>query len=1039
MAASEASRGPAESDSRAMQSTSSILEQDPNQQEDTTGEAGFRASEIAFLQEQNNNVLQALENIEDERDNTLRLVREWEDKEQQMLVETASVQQKIQVLQDALVQEKTELISKDEHVRVLSQQNQQMLELLELEEVKTRDLVAKIGELDEENNSLKVLEGEFDKIKEEIENLIKGKKEESLQTADQLREFRQLNESLRADIASVDAQTQVDIEALNQVLTVVSNKNVEYMQQLQKQDTREQHLNEELAGLRDTASGLKKEIEQMKKQMDGDENERGSFERDKASLQQKIESLESQIDVLKKTLNTAEKSNEQLHEENRRSAEKFREMADKVYGLMDSLRLNQVELKRMEAENSAKQKKFSNTEKLIANVQSKISMELDAKQIAEQEKRDADSESALLKKKNKKIEESIATAQNMQEQIGKHIVELNEQINALQTQNAYLASRIDGQEEEKSSLKGEIKKSADRFADMSKTNNLLREEIDKLDLALQDIRETTVNLRAELEYVKREDVLDETGRQRPILIQSNESTLLEKLQINEFLYEAQQNKNPVPSLVEKLAQLLELLHTAQGHCDQYLGDLAKSNSLVSALRQKNLVLFEKTSMFESYKTRALVRYMMNLFESGDHHNINLDGLNLTPRELQELTSLLQRYQIQEKVYFISLAENGLTDDAVNQLLQLVMQTPYLKALDLRRNTLTGGGIQKINDQLRVMEGVTSVIKTATGQINVHSGNQLRVCVEVADQGVKYTSEDPTEEKLDPAFNVKGADDFLGTAGGLTGLGGQDMYGKATETKAPDSGRLPAVGKAKAKAKTGAARKRIPPPLHQLNSRNKASSRMSQHGGRQKSPPPGDSSSRQNYDRFQMESQGSPTSSRLLHDFDSPAPPSSNGKNIMEGEHSYAFEMKARIGGAGRPLSGSGAAGASNNNQQKFGGTRGGSRPYSGTSYGSSGAIDPGPPRLVGDGGAVSKQESQNRPGWQASIDFERGPSRAPAQSIPGGNQSTSRTTARTMASDRRIPSERVLDKWQTGNYDPNRLDTMKPAAQRNNFVKPDSR
>ncbi len=46
------------------------------------GQGGFRASEIAFLQEQNNAVLTALENIESERDNTLRLVREWEDKEQ---------------------------------------------------------------------------------------------------------------------------------------------------------------------------------------------------------------------------------------------------------------------------------------------------------------------------------------------------------------------------------------------------------------------------------------------------------------------------------------------------------------------------------------------------------------------------------------------------------------------------------------------------------------------------------------------------------------------------------------------------------------------------------------------------------------------------------------------------------------------------------------------------------------------------------------------------------------------------------------------
>jgi hypothetical protein len=61
-------------------------------------------------------------------------------------------------------------------------------------------------------------------------------------------------------------------------------------------------------------------------------------------------------------------------------------------GLMDSLRLNQVELKRIEAENMARDKKFGNVEKLIGNIQSKISMELDAKHIAEQEKRDADAD-----------------------------------------------------------------------------------------------------------------------------------------------------------------------------------------------------------------------------------------------------------------------------------------------------------------------------------------------------------------------------------------------------------------------------------------------------------------------------------------------------------------------------------------------------------------------------------------------------------------------------------------------------------------------
>ena len=50
------------------------------------GDGGFRASEISFLQEQNNGVLAALENIESERDKLLLSVREWEEREQQMLV-----------------------------------------------------------------------------------------------------------------------------------------------------------------------------------------------------------------------------------------------------------------------------------------------------------------------------------------------------------------------------------------------------------------------------------------------------------------------------------------------------------------------------------------------------------------------------------------------------------------------------------------------------------------------------------------------------------------------------------------------------------------------------------------------------------------------------------------------------------------------------------------------------------------------------------------------------------------------------------------
>lgn len=97
--------------------------------------------------------------------------------------------------------------------------------------------------------------------------------------------------------------------------------------------------------------------------------------------------------------------------------------------------------------------------------------------------------------------------------------------------------------------------------------------------------------------------------------------------MNPFLYEAQQQRNPVPMLIEKMAQLLELLHyeqkTADGWSDQEdgggggegivlvrcLGDWAKSNSLVANMRQLNLDLSGKKNVMASYKSQLVGRVL----------------------------------------------------------------------------------------------------------------------------------------------------------------------------------------------------------------------------------------------------------------------------------------------------------------------------------------------------------------------------------------------------------------------------------------------
>merc|ERR1719401_1755418 len=342
---------------------------------------------------------------------------------------------------------------------------------------------------------------------------------------------------------------------------------------------------------------------------------------------------------------------------------------------------------------------------------------------------------------------------------------MSEKASQLQTQKAYLESRLDTQEEEKNTLKLDIRKKHDRTSQLTTENSSVRDTVDKLQEDIANANADKENLIRDLAFIKREDALDEAGRQRPILIQSSESDLVEKLQINEFLYEAQQARNPVPPIIEKIAQLLAMLHEGQARADQYLGDLSKSNGVVSALRQRNMTLFSRTQMFESFKTRALLRYVMNLIEGELVTDLHLDGLSFGPREISEMMALFQRYESLDKVYVISLVDNGLDEDSINLLLQLIFSLPYLRSLDLRRNCFGADGIKKIEDQLRTMEVVTGVIKSAKQVINVHSGNQLRLSIDVSEQMQKDRVAQEVDFSVQQDLSHKDADPFVSSAAG----------------------------------------------------------------------------------------------------------------------------------------------------------------------------------------------------------------------------------------------------------------------------------
>merc|ERR1719327_1307634 len=124
---------------------------------------------------------------------------------------------------------------------------------------------------------------------------------------------------------------------------------------------------------------------------------------------------------------------------------------------------------------------------------------------------------------------------------------------------------------------------------------------------------------------------------------------------------------------------------------------------------------------------------MNLIEGDLVTDLHLDGLSFNNRELNEMVTMFQKYEATDKVYVISLVDNGLDEDSIGLLLQCVFLLPYLKFMDLRRNCFKQEGIKTIEDKLREMEGVTSIVRTQNQVLNVHSGNQIRLTVDMGEQ------------------------------------------------------------------------------------------------------------------------------------------------------------------------------------------------------------------------------------------------------------------------------------------------------------------
>jgi len=767
-----------------------------------TQHAGFRHNNMRFLQEQNKEVTRALDQLELERDEAVAEVQKWEERRGQIQKDHKRLKYQLADTEEKCNLSAVEIHKRDEQIRVLSEQNRSLLDMLEQEERTVKDREEHCREVTDKHVGLQKISDQYDRIKDTGSQQLTAAYSEIAKFEEEFRNAQSETHQLREAEANFAAQAKVDIDTLEQKLKEAKDKNVEHLQQIQHNEVHAHRMQENIQRLREALDELTVQKKGISVQLDMEASTTDKWTQSKAEVERRKHALHKTVDALRDSLKSAEDQNARMQDENRAGADNFRQLGDKVYALMDQLRQHQMDLKKQEQAGTDKQKKIQSLDKQMQNLQEQLQEEVDAKLTAEADARNAAQMQALLQKKNRMLDEALQLALKAQEKVEKRLAELQEKANALQVQNDYLGTRIDGNEEDKGALRYELRRGEEEMRQISATNMQLTQKHAEVEDHFNGVVAEKASLKAELDYIKREDMLDDSGRTKPILIDSD-SKLIDRLQINEFLYSAQQARNPIPMLVEKVSHILEMLHTAQTQADMYLQDLQRSNSMLTALRQKNMGLYEKVQMCETWKMRALLKIASNEFEmrqavkghqrAKDGHSLYLDGLQYTNKELKELHTVITNYSKQDSVKEIHLQDNQLDKTSVPFLTGLIDLCPYLTRLDLKRNRLDDEAINDIQNFVQRIPGVTSVqMDPVTKDLKAKSGLQVRLQVMLEEQ----SPPDPDARGELSAVNMGLDDDpsglatdaFLSSGAGVTAqsrLQGPDVgAGAGTRTLLP---------------------------------------------------------------------------------------------------------------------------------------------------------------------------------------------------------------------------------------------------------------
>ena len=271
--------------------------------------------------------------------------------------------------------------------------------------------------------------------------------------------------------------------------------------------------------------------------------------------------------------------------------------------------------------------------------------------------------------------------------------------------NQKLVAELNALRQESTDCFQEIERRSEMLDESADTNAKSASRLEELTGRNRSLREDSTDLDNRLNHIKRINV---DKKFPPILIESD-SALMDRLQINAFLRLCQTQSQPLPALVEKIADILGILEEARSRADKSLATLCTYNARISAYRESNAELQVMRIRLESFKTSALVNYLENLTTNAQvPQEAIFELLELGSDDLKLIKHTIKRLALGDKLQRISFSMCNLYSTCMPPLKEIVLNCPYLSKLELSRNEFGPIQMADMRDFLVSIDGITDV-------------------------------------------------------------------------------------------------------------------------------------------------------------------------------------------------------------------------------------------------------------------------------------------------------------------------------------------